>query len=53
MVNNINRINKNIQFTLETQLDNTINFLDPTNKNQMIQTTHTHQKYLISTQFSL
>src|ERR1700678_399265 len=30
MVNNLNRVNKNIQFTLETQIDNKINFLDLT-----------------------
>jgi hypothetical protein len=30
MVNNLNKINKNIQFTLETQIDNKINFLDLT-----------------------
>jgi len=30
MVNNLNKVNKNIQFTLETQIDNKINFLDLT-----------------------
>lgn len=28
MVNNLNEIHKNIQFTLETQTDNKIHFLD-------------------------
>jgi len=30
MVNNLKKVNKHIQFTHETQIDNTINFLDLT-----------------------